>query len=244
VNYGRWRSLKSRVRSKNLSQKLVILNTLARRALRISDDDNLVQEKDHLSRFLKIIGYKDKDIKKMINKSPDRESNGPKPPNNQPPDTTIYLPYIQGITDKIASVLRKKEIKTSFKPLETIKQKKKSVNDEPNHKKCKGVYKIEFSCGKCYIGETGHSFQIRIKEHGANIKTECTRTSSLAEHSFSSKHHISLEDTKILANKDHFFKHRIKEAIEILEHRNNLNRDNGLEISENWIPLIQDRCMS
>jgi len=67
------------------------------------------------------------------------------------------------------------------------------------------------------------------------------RTSALAEHSFSSKHHIRLEDTKILAKEDHFFKRRIKEAIEILKHPNNLNRDNGLEISENWIPLIQDK---
>jgi hypothetical protein len=67
------------------AQKLGVLNTLAMRALRISDDDNLVQEKDHLSRVFKSIGYKDKDIKKMINKSLDRESNGPKPPNNQPP---------------------------------------------------------------------------------------------------------------------------------------------------------------
>jgi hypothetical protein len=108
----------------------------------------------------------------------------------------------------------------------------KSVKDEPDHKKCKGVYKIECSCGKCYIGEIGCSFQIKIKEHGADIKNECTRTSALAEHSFSSKHHIHLEDKKILAKEDHFFKRRIKEAIEILKHPNNLNRDNGLEISE------------
>jgi predicted GIY-YIG superfamily endonuclease len=200
-----------------------------------------VQEKDHLYRVFKSIGYKDKAIKRMINKSLDRESNGPKPPNNQPPGTIAYLPYIQGITDKIANVLRKKEIKTSFKPSETIKQKMKSVKDEPDHRKCKGVYKIECSCGKCYIGETGRSFQIRIKEHGADIKNERTRTSALAEHSFSSKHHIRLEDTKILAKEDHFFKRRIKEAIEILKHPNNLNRDNGLEINENWVPLIQDR---
>ena len=86
------------------------------RALRIFDDENLFQERNHLSKVFKSIGYKDKDIKKMINKSIDREKNGPKPINNHPPGTTTYLPYIQGITDKIASVLRKKGITTSFKP--------------------------------------------------------------------------------------------------------------------------------
>lgn len=67
------------------AHKLGVLNTLTTRALRIFDDENLVQEKDHLYRVFKSIGYKDKAIKMMINKSLDRESNGPKPPNNQPP---------------------------------------------------------------------------------------------------------------------------------------------------------------
>ena len=35
-----------------------------------------------------------------------------------------YLPYIQGVTDKISRILKKNNITTSFKPLETIKQKK------------------------------------------------------------------------------------------------------------------------
>jgi hypothetical protein len=43
-----------------------------------------------------------------------------------------------------------------------------------------------------------------------------------------------LEDTKILAKEDHFLKRQIREAIEIIKHPNNLNRDNGLEINENW----------
>jgi predicted GIY-YIG superfamily endonuclease len=154
---------------------------------------------------------------------------------------TSYLPYIQGVTDRIAKVLRKKEIMTSFKPPETIKQKMRSVKDKLDHHKCKGVYKVECSCGKCYIGEIGRSFQIRIKEHGADIKNECTRTSTLVEHSLTTKHHVCLEDTKILAKEDHLFKRRIREAIEIIKHPNNLNRDNGLEISESWIPLIHDR---
>jgi hypothetical protein len=70
------------------AQKLGVLNTLATRALRISDDENLDQEKDHLSIVFKSIGYKDKDIKKAMNKSLDRESNRPNPLNNQPPSTT------------------------------------------------------------------------------------------------------------------------------------------------------------
>jgi predicted GIY-YIG superfamily endonuclease len=117
----------------------------------------------------------------------------------------------------------------------------RSVKDKLDQHNFKGVYRIDCSCGKCYIGETGRSFNTRIKEHSADIKNERTRTSALAEHSLTTKHHIRLEDTKILAKEDHLLKRRIREAIEIIKNPDNLNRDNGLEISESWIPLIRER---
>lgn len=60
----------------------------------------------------------------------------------------------------------KKDIQTSFKPMMTIKQRMKSVKDIPEHLQQKGVYMINFSCGERYIGETGRSVKIRLKEHG------------------------------------------------------------------------------
>jgi hypothetical protein len=45
------------------SQKLGVLNTLATRAIRISDEEHLEHEKYHLSKVFKSIGYKDNDIK-------------------------------------------------------------------------------------------------------------------------------------------------------------------------------------
>jgi predicted GIY-YIG superfamily endonuclease len=75
----------------------------------------------------------------------------------------------------------------------------RSVKYKLDQLNCKGVYRIECSCGKCYIGETGLSFHTRIKEHGADIKNERNHTSALVEHSLTTKHHVRLEDTKILA---------------------------------------------
>jgi hypothetical protein len=85
------------------------------------------------------------------------------------------------------------------------------------------------------------SFHTEIKEHGANIKNGQTHTSTLVEHSLTTKHHVRLEDTKILAKEDHLLKLRIREAIKIIKNPNNLNRDNGLEMSDSWIPLIRER---
>jgi len=90
-------------------------------------------------------------------------------------------------------------------------------------------------------GFRGKESRERIKEHGANIKNERIRTSTLAEHSIKTRHHVHLEDTKILTKENHLFKHRIREAIEIRKHPSNLNRDSGLELSENWLPLIHKK---
>ena len=89
----------------------------------------------------------------------------------------------------------------------------RSIKDKLECQKCKGVCKIECSCGKCYIGETSRSFQIRIKEHGAYIKNECTRSSTLTKHSLKTKHHVCLENTKILVKENHLFKRQIREAM-------------------------------
>jgi hypothetical protein len=152
-----------------------------------------------------------------------------------------HVPYIKGVRDRIFKALRKKEITTSFKPLVTIKQKTRSVKDTLDYHQYKGVYKVECSCGKCYTGEIGRLFHIRIKRHNVGIRNERTRTSALAKHSSETKHHVCLEDTKILARENHYLRRRIREAMEIIKHHNNLNRDGGLEISKNWLPLIHNR---
>jgi hypothetical protein len=56
-------------------------------------------------------------------------------------------------------------------------------------------------------------------------------------------HLLCLEDTKILAKEDHLFKHRIREVIGIQRNPNNLNRDNGLELNEIWLPLIKKKLI-
>lgn len=89
----------------------------------------------------------------------------------------------------------------------------KIVKDKINNFQFKGVYKVDCSCGKCYIGEIGRSLKIRIKEHSADIKHERTRNSTLVEHAKYSKHQIFLRDTKILAKENKYYMHRMREAI-------------------------------
>lgn len=107
------------------------------------------------------IGYRNKDIKKAIEKA----KRGPHPRNTQPSiNKKAYLPYVQGVDDKIAKVLKRREITTSFKPMVTIRQKMRSVKDTIDHQQYKGVYKVACSYEICYIVASGHSFHIGLNE--------------------------------------------------------------------------------
>jgi hypothetical protein len=100
-----------------------VLNTLATQTIRISDEEHLDRENDHLTKVFKSIGYKNRDIRITISRALEMIGCEIHSINNHnPPSKTSYLPYIKVVTVKISKVSRKKEIMTSFKPLETIRQ--------------------------------------------------------------------------------------------------------------------------
>ena len=47
-----------------------------------------------------------------------------------------------------------------------------------------------------------------------------------------------MEDAKLISKEDHYLKRKNKEAIEIEKRKNNINRDDGLIISNTQKPLI------
>ena len=160
------------------------------------------EEKRHLVSTFKGLGYKENDIKIAIQKAEKRMLSHEPKARDQPEGGRVFLPYIHGVTDKNAKVLRRKNISTQFSTPGTIRQSMRSVKDDIDKHQLKGVYKIDCSCGKSYIGETGHSLQTRLKEHGADIKNGRSRTSALAEHSLKTKHHICLESASIIAREE------------------------------------------
>ena len=102
----------------------------------------------------------------------------------------------------------------------------------------KGVYLIPCSCGTPYIGKTGRSINKRIQEHSADIRHGRTKSSALAEHMKKTKHHICLEDARVLARVDHFHHRKVREALEIEKRPCTLNRDDGWKVSSCWIPSL------
>ena len=147
----------------------------------------------------------------------------------------VHLPYVQGTTDKIAQILKRYEIPSTFRPLSTIRNSLRSMKDLINPKDMKGVYLIPCSCGTPYIGETGCSIHQRISEHAADLRHGRSKSSALAEHVEKTKHQVCIEEAKVVAKVAQFHHRKFSEAIEIERRPNNLNRDDSWKIIRCWI---------
>jgi hypothetical protein len=101
-----------------------------------------------------------------------------------------------------------------------------------------GVYRIPCECGRVYIGQTGRSVDIRLKEHQRHIRLEHPDKSAVAEHRIHQGHRIQFHDASILATKTRYMDRIVREAIEIELHPYNINRDGGLCLIKSWKPLI------
>ena len=60
----------------------------------------------------------------------------------------------------------------------------------------------------------------------------------LAKNSHNTSHHVCIENTSLISREDNYNKRRIREVVEIEKRNNNLNKDDGLNISNTWKPLI------
>jgi hypothetical protein len=101
-----------------------------------------------------------------------------------------------------------------------------------------GVYRIPCECGRVYIGQTGYSVDIKLKEHQRHIRLEHLDELAIAEHSINQGHHIQFYSFSILAMETRYMDHIVREAIEIELHSDSINREGGSCLSKSWKPLI------
>ena len=81
-------------------------------------------------------------------------------------------------------------------------------------------------------------------EHRRCVKLGHIANSAIAEHAWEDEHPLNWDEVKCIAQDKHWYARRIKEAIQIRLHPDNLNRDSGIDFPEDWMPTIRRHCNS
>ena len=91
-------------------------------------------------------------------------------------------------------------------------------------------------CDWVYIGETGHPFHIRLKEHQRAV-FQGDRRNANAVHHMEEDHEMDWEKARVLTREEDWKKRKIKESIHIRS-RKTFNLDMGFLLSPVWTELI------
>ncbi|XP_046971608.1 uncharacterized protein LOC124538562 [Vanessa cardui] len=173
-----------------------VVTSLTNRAYDLCDKDHIQSELAHVKEVLQRNGYKARNTAARNNKLLQQCR-----VERQP----AFMPYVKGVTDKIARTLSRYAVKTIFTPFKKIGQMLRSPKDSfPLEKP--GVYKIDCSCGKSYVGQTKRTVSCRINEHIKAVKNNDTKKSAIAEHLLEagSNHWIEFHNTQILSTERHY----------------------------------------
>jgi predicted GIY-YIG superfamily endonuclease len=217
------------------AQKIGVLQTLITRSLRLSDSDNLANEMSNLKNIFQENGYSKQEIDIAIKKATS-------PPIERKDEgrvlATVQLPYVRGTTDKISNLLRKHNIKTVFTTDRKLNSYFRPVKDTIHLESC-GVYKVPCECGLVYIGQTKKPVSGRLKQHKYHERTKNEKLSAIAQHALSDgNHQILYDQTEILDKQIKRWPRAISEAIEIIKHPRNFNREDGFVLSKSWETII------
>ena len=153
--------------------------------------------------------------------------------------TTVCLPYVKGLDERIQKICSPYDIRTVFTSGSTLRRYLFRVKPPTEFNWIKNsVYSISCSCGKIYKGETGRPLKVRREEHRNAVVRDEIEKSGMADHIWKEKgNHLPLWDkVEIIDRAEHWRIRRLKESAPMLGY-NNLHSRPSIEL--NTKPIIK-----
>ena len=156
------------------------------------------------------------------------------------PTGHVVLPYVAGTTERVCRVLRNYGIRVAQKPVSTLRNVLVRPKDKTHPYDVAGVvYKTQCSdCDATYVGETGRTLRKRLEEHQRGLRLNQPEKSALAQHALHTNHNIDWSGSEVLEREQGWRRRRWKEAIAIHKHRANLNRNDGLQLPDQYSVIL------
>jgi hypothetical protein len=145
--------------------------------------DSLAQELEFLTTVFKDNGYSPQQIRRAMELATRTAK------TNDKPTSTAYILYTQTTYGRLSRMLTKHNIKSVVLPPRKLFSYVPPVKDAMGLI-TPGIYSIPCECRRVYIGQSGWSIQIRIKEHNRHIRLAQPNKSAVAEHSINHDHII------------------------------------------------------
>lgn len=161
------------------------IRCLTKRAVNICDETNMKEEKSHIRDAFARNGYPERMVECHLIGTTRQPKTTPDPvdPTTKPP--SLYLPCVQGLSEKIQTACKKIGVEAVFKSHGTLRQLLMKVKSKrPAMRRKEVVYRIPCQdCDVAYIGETGRSLQKRLTEHKYAVKSN-DRKNGMAVHAW------------------------------------------------------------
>ena len=219
------------------------IRCLRDRAYNVCDDTSRTAELKHLHEVFALNGYPKHLTKRTLRDKPRPVTQGQQQTVQEAPEDErkrrLFMPYIQGVSEKIERVCHPLGVKVICKSQHTLRQTLMRVKSTRPENKKKGVI-YEVPCADCdcvYVGETGRSLEMRLKEHRYAVKS-CDTKNGVAVHAWNNDHHVNWDAARVVAVEHHLTKRKVLESLHIREQRKSSNLDGGYTLSTTWRPLL------
>ena len=150
--------------------------------------------------------------------------------NQRVPRTSLTLPYISSLAETVKRILRPLDLKVVFHlpsshSTSPTGSPQGSCTYGPTDRS--GVSDPLLICPKVYIGQSGRSLKHRLSEHRRALRNGDVAASALAEHTWSTGHHVDLSKAEVVDSQPFVTTRCLLESWHIQHHPVTLNRERG-----------------